>query len=305
MTTGASTSAVLRAALWMLGALSSFLALAVAARELSAVLDTFQILFWRSAVGLVIVVAILSVKGWHLARTAQPMLQVLRNVVHFAGQWGWVYGVAHIAIAEVFAIEFTMPIWTLLLAALFLGERITRVRLASVLLGFAGILIIVRPGIATVETAQLAVLGAAVAFALSAYVITKRLVATDTPLTILFWMTVVQLPIGLAGGVPHWIWPSGWLWIAVAAVGAAALGAHYCMARALNLADATVVVPMDFLRLPLAFVVGYLLYRDRVDVYVLVGALVIFAGNYLNVRAAHARATAAAAPRRLPQRAAR
>jgi drug/metabolite transporter (DMT)-like permease len=303
MTTGASTSAVLRAALWMLGALSSFLALAVAARELSAVLDTFQILFWRSAVGLVIVVAILSVKGWRFARTAQPMLQVLRNVVHFAGQWGWVYGVAHIAIAEVFAIEFTMPIWTLLLAALFLGERITRVRLASVLLGFAGILIIVRPGIAAVETAQLAVLGAAVAFALSAYVITKRLVATDTPLTILFWMTVVQLPIGFAGGVPHWTWPSGWLWVAVAAVGAAALGAHYCMARALNLADATVVVPMDFLRLPLAFVVGYLLYRDRVDVYVLIGALVIFAGNYLNVRAAHAHA--AAAPRRLPQRAAR
>ncbi len=283
MATGGSTSAVLRAALWMVGALLSFLALAVAARELSAQLDTFQILFWRSLVGLVLVSAILTWKGWHLARTAQPLLQIVRNAVHFTGQWGWVYGVAHISIAEVFAIEFTMPIWTLLLAALLLGERITRVRSVTVLLGFIGILVILRPGVTEVQVAQLTVLWAAVAFALSAYVITKRLVATDTPLAIIFYMSLVQLPLGFAGGVIDWAWPSGWLWVAVVAVGVAGLTSHYCMARALTLADATVVVPMDFMRLPLAFLVGYLLYNQGVDIYVLIGALIIFAGNYVNV----------------------
>lgn len=279
-------SAVLRAALWMVGALFSFLAMAVAARELSAALDTFQVLFWRSAVGLVIMAVVLTYKGWHLARTARPGLQILRNVIHFTGQWGWVYGVAHISIAEVFAIEFTMPIWTLLLAAVFLGERITRLRSVSVLLGFVGILIVLRPGVAEVQVAQLTVLWAAVAFALSAYVITKRLVATDSPLAIIFYMSLVQLPFGFAGGVVDWVWPSGYLWIAVAAVGVTGLTAHYCMARALNLADASVVVPMDFMRLPLAFLVGYLLYNQGIDIYVLIGALVIFAGNYINVRGA-------------------
>lgn len=286
MTTGGSTSAVLRAAVWMLGALLSFLGMAVAARELSAELGTFHILFWRSMVGLIVMVVVLSIKGWHHARTAQPMLQILRNVVHFTGQWGWVYGVAHITIAEVFAIEFTMPIWTLLLAALFLGERITRLRLLTVLLGFAGILIILRPGATEVQVAQLTVLWAAIAFALSAYVITKQLVSTDTPLAVIFYMSLIQLPLGFAGGISDWVWPSGYLWIAVVVIGVAALSAHYCMTRALQLADATVVVPMDFLRLPLAFLVGYLLYRDPMNIYVLIGALVIFAGNYINVRGA-------------------
>lgn len=286
MAKGVPTSAVLRAALWMVGALTSFLAMAVAARELSAELTTFQVLFWRSAIGVLIMAVILSLKGWHHARTARPGLQILRNVVHFTGQWGWVFGVAHISIAEVFAIEFTMPIWTLLLAALFLGERITRLRSISVLLGFVGILIVLRPGVAEVQMAQLAVLWAAVAFALSAYVITKRLVATDSPLAIIFYMSLIQLPFGFAGSVVDWVWPSGALWIAVAAVGVTGLTAHYCTARALNLADASVVVPMDFMRLPLAFLVGYLLYKQSIDIYVLIGALVIFAGNYINVRGA-------------------
>lgn len=275
---------VLGAALWMIGTLVAFMAMAIAGRELSADYSTFQILFWRSVVGLVVVSILLTRSGWGQVRTPQPFKQVVRNIIHFGGQFGWFYGVAHIAIAQVFTIEFTMPIWTLVLAALFLGERVTQARLLAVAMGFVGILVILRPGFAAVELAQLAVLGAAVCYA-AALVITKRLVATDTPLTIIFFMTVIQLPLGFVMSLDGWMWPTlahlPWLFI----VGVSALAAHFCIANAMRLADASIVVPMDFLRVPLAALIGFLLYAEVIDIWVAVGALIIFLGNILNVRA--------------------
>lgn len=275
---------VLGAALWMTGTLAAFMLMAVAGRELSADFNTFQILFWRSLVGLVLVSIMLHRSGWSQVRTPQPVKQVIRNLIHFCGQFGWFFAVAHISIAQVFTIEFTAPFWTLLLAAIFLGEKVTPVRLLAVVLGFIGILIILRPGFATVEIAQLAVLGAAFCFAAS-LVITKRLVATDTPLTIIFYMTVIQLPLGLVASIDGWVWPSTshLPWIAI--VGASALTAHFCIANAMKLADASIVVPMDFLRVPLAALIGYLLYAQVIDYWLAIGALIIFIGNLVNVRA--------------------
>ncbi len=275
---------VFGAALWMAGALLSFMSLAVGARELSSGLNTFQILFWRSAAALVLIVVLLSVFGWRHVRTRQPGLQVGRNLIHFCGQFGWIYAIAALPLAQVFAIEFTTPVWTLLLAALFLGEAITRARLIAVLFGFVGILIILRPGFEAVHLAQFAVMGSALAFAF-AYVTTKKLVATDAPLTIIFYMPIVQLPLGLVTSIDGWVWPAGGMWLWIALIGMAAVGAHYSIARALELVDATVAVPMDFLRLPLSALIGFLAYAEILDIWVLAGAVAIFAGNYVNVRA--------------------
>ncbi len=280
---------IVGAALWMAGALTGFMAMALSGRELSAELGTFQILFWRSLVGLAVISALLSWQGWGEARTRRPGRQLLRNLVHFAGQFGWFYGLAHIPLAQVFAIEFTVPVWTLLLAALFLGEAITRARGLAVALGFLGIVIILRPGVAAVEVAQAAVLGSALAYALT-YVLTKDLAGTETPLAILFYMTLVQLPIGLATGLSGWTWPSPGAWIWIVVVGVGALAAHYCIIRAFRLADAAVVAPMDFVRLPLSALIGYALYAEAIDPLVLAGASVIFVGNWLNLRAEHRRA---------------
>lgn len=280
---------VIGAAVWMTGTLAAFMAMAVAGRELSQDFSTFQILFWRSLIGLIFVSILLHHTGWYQLRTRQPLKQLVRNFIHFGGQYGWFFGVAHLAIAEVFTIEFTAPIWTLLLAAIFLGEKITPPRLIAVIFGFVGILVILRPGFAAVEVAQIVVLGAAVCFAAS-LVFTKRLIATDTPLTIIFYMTIIQLPLGLAASVGDWVWPSLWHlpWIFV--VGATALAAHYCIANAMKLADASIVVPMDFLRVPLAALIGYLLYAKVIDWWLAVGALIIFAGNLINVHAERRRA---------------
>ena len=278
-------SPTLRAALWMLGAVVTLSTMAIAGRELAGRINTFQILFFRSLVGLCVVSAILHRAGWHQAKTTVFGTHAVRNVAHFLGQFGWFFALGVIPLSEVFAIEFTTPIWTGLLAGVLLGERMTRLRALAVALGFAGVLVIVRPGFTVISIGVLAALGAAFAYAI-AHMMTKKISRTDTPLTILFYMTALQLPLGLAASIPAWRWPSAeaWPWIAVVAF--TALVAHYCMAQAFRLADATVVVTMDFLRLPLIALLGWLLYAESVNGWVLLGAALVFVGIWLNLKSA-------------------
>lgn len=273
---------ILKAALWMLGALASFSLMAIAGRELSAELSTWQILALRSAIGVVVVLLVASRVGWHHLATGQPGLQVVRNLGHFVGQFGWFYGLSLLPLAQVFALEFTSPIWSALLAPLLLGERITPRRAAVIAIGFAGILIVIRPGLVPISTGAVAVLVAALGFAF-AYVLTKRLTRTDSALAVVFYMSLVQLPLGMVPALFDWVMPSVHLYPWIAVVGVAGLTAHFCMARAFREADAVVVVPMDFLRLPLIAVTGLLVYGEPLDFWVLAGAAVIFAGNFLNV----------------------
>jgi drug/metabolite transporter (DMT)-like permease len=277
---------IVRATLWMTGTLISFMAMAIGGRELSAELNTFQILFFRSLIGLVAIGALMRPTGWRRLQTGCFLLHAARNIAHFGGQFGWFYGLATLSLAEVFAIEFTVPVWTAVLATLLLGERLTRPRITAIALGIAGMLIILRPGAAVFQPAALAVLGGAVGYALS-HTLTRKLAQIDPPLVIIFYMTAIQLPLGLVPSLAGWVSPSPAMWPWLLAVGLSALTAHYCMARALKLADATVVVPMDFMRLPLIALVGLTLYGERPDVLVLVGAVVMLAGNLVNVRAEH------------------
>lgn len=275
---------VTTAALWMSGALLSFMTMAVAGRELSSQLNTFQILFFRSLIGLSVVSLLLTRRGWSQVRTRMPGLQIVRNLAHFGGQFGWFYGLAFIPLAEVFAIEFTGPIWAAFWAALLLGERLTRPRLITILLGMVGLLIILRPGLQGVHPAAFAVLASAVGYAL-AHALTRRLAQNDTPLCILFYMTLIQLPLGLIPSLTNWVTPAVVLWPWLLLVGLSALSAHYCMTRALVLADVTVVIPMDFLRLPLIAVIGALFYQEAFDPLVLLGAGVMLLGNWINLSA--------------------
>ncbi|GAA0785396.1 DMT family transporter [Marinobacterium sediminicola] len=274
------------AAFWMTGALFSFMAMAVSGRELSQDLSTFQILFFRSLIGVFLIGFLVarSRHGWSQLATRRTKGHLIRNLAHFGGQYGWFYGLAFIPLAEVIAIEFTTPIWTALLAWLLLSERITLPRLIALIFGVSGLLLILRPGMESLHPASFAVLAGAMGYALS-YIQTKSLSATDTPLCILFYMTVMQLPLGLIPSVMDWKTPGmhSIPWILVVAL--TAMSAHYCMARAFKLADATVVVPMDFLRLPLIAVVGYLFYEEVIDWPVAAGAGLMLAGNLINIHA--------------------
>ncbi len=275
--------AALRGALWMGGAVLSFSLMAVAVRELARTMGSFEILFLRSLVSLLIVLAIVPFFGWRTLRTQRFGLHVFRNVVHFGGQYAWVYAISMLPLATVFAIEFTMPVWTAVLAMLILGERMNRGRAVMLALGLAGILIILRPGYADVSPAALVMLAGAFAYA-SIMIATKRLAQTDSALAILFYMAAVQVPIGLLPALQDWVTPglSDLPW--VVAIGASGLLAHFCMTRAFRLADAMVVVPIDFLRLPLIAVVGLLFYGEPIELATLLGAAVIFAGTYYSIR---------------------
>jgi drug/metabolite transporter (DMT)-like permease len=272
----------------MSGTLVSFMAMAIGGRQLSAQLSTFQILFFRSVVGFLIVCFFLWHSNWRQILSKHLRVHVLRNIAHFGGQFGWFYGIAFIPLAEVFALEFTVPVWTAILATVLLREQITRARIAAIIFGVAGVVLILRPGLAVINPAALAVLGGAFCYALS-HTLTRKLALVDTPLTILFYMTVIQLPLGLVTSIFDWTTPTIELlpWIIV--VGIAALSGHYCMARALAQADAIFVVPLDFLRLPLIAVVGFLFYGESLDWFVLAGGIVMFAGNFFNIKAENKR----------------
>ena len=271
------------AALWMGGALLSFVFMAIAVRELTSSLGVVEILFLRSVVALVILLAILPRFGLRALRTQRFGLHVTRNALHFAGQYAWVYAIGLLPLATVFAIEFTMPVWTALLAAMILGERLNGGRVAMLVLGFAGILIILKPGFERVPPAALVMLGGAFAYA-ATMIATKRIAGHDTAFALLFYMSVVQLPLGMALALPEWKTPAPVDWPWVIAVGATGLTAHLSLARALRIADAALVVPLDFMRLPLIAAVGVLFYGEPLDGSIFVGAAVIFAGTYYSIR---------------------
>ncbi len=271
--------AAIRAAAWMVGTLVSFIAMAVAVRELADTLHTFEILFWRSLVSLVATLGIGAVAGWHLLKAVQLRWQIGRNLVHFLGQAGWAYGIAVLPLATVFTLEFTMPAWASLLAILFLGERMTLARAVAVTGGFVGILVIVQPGVMALDLSMLIVLGSALAYAM-AHTMTKHLTRRETIPAILFWMALVQLPIGFVLALSPfgdgWTMPStlnDLFWILV--VGLGALTAHLCLARAFSIADAIIVMPLDFLRLPLIVLIGAGFYGEALQIEVAIGAAII------------------------------
>lgn len=278
-----SAPAALRGALWMGGAVLSFALMAIAVRELTRTLGIFEILFLRSLVSLALLAALLPLTGWQALRTRRFPLHVLRNLLHFGGQYCWVYAIAWLPLATVFAIEFTMPVWAAVLAVPLLGEHLNRGRIVMLILGLAGIVIILKPGLAEVKPAALVMLAGSFAYA-ATLIATKRLAQRDSAFAVLFYMSAVQLPLGLVPAAPVWVTPAlaDLPWIV--AVGATGLSAHFCLTQSLRIADATLVVPIDFLRLPLIAVVGAAFYNEPLELSILLGAAVIFAGTYTSLR---------------------
>jgi drug/metabolite transporter (DMT)-like permease len=271
----------------MTGTLLSFSAMAVSIRELSRTLGILEILALRSALGIVILLAIGLARPSLLSALSlgRIRLHFLRNSVHFAAQIAWATSLTLLPLATVFALEFTMPAWTALLATMFLHERMTPSRIGAVVLGFLGVLVIIRPGLESFRPAAFLVLAAAFGYAIS-LIATKRLTATDSAFAIVFWMNLMQLPMNLAGSDPLFFEKLGAAQIApTIGVGIAGLTSHYCLSNAFRAGDATLVVPLDFLRIPLIALVGWSLYAEPLDVYVFAGAGLIISGILWNLRA--------------------
>ncbi len=278
----------------MSGWLSLMVIVAVAGREATRELNVFQIMDVRSLIGFVMLYPMVRANGGFAAMaTTRPRLHVTRNLVHYIAQLAWFFALTLIPIGQVVSIEFTMPIWIALLAAVFLGERMTVRKIAAVVLGLIGVVVIVRPATGAIDPGQMMALGAALGFGISITML-KSLTRTESAVAIIFWMLVVQSAAGLVPALWVWQWPTLYAWSLIVVIAFCGTFSHYCMARALLHADATVVVPMDFLRVPLSAAAGWLIYAERLDIYVVLGAILIMLGNLLNLKAAPVPAARAA-----------
>jgi drug/metabolite transporter (DMT)-like permease len=278
---------LLRVILWMTGALLSFSTMAVSVRGLATTLRVFEILVIRNASGLIILLAIgLAQPDLLRALTLRrARLQLARNTIHFGAQYLWMLSVTLLPLATVFALEFTMPAYAAILAVVFLGEKVTAGRIGVVVLGFLGVLVILRPGIASFNPAALFVLTAAFGFAVS-LIQTKALTTSETTYAIVLWMNAVQLPLALMGSEPKNFLNLGAAQaLPLIGVAISGLTSHFCLTQAFRYGDATVVVPLDFMRIPLIALVGWWLYGEALDTYVFAGAGLIVLGISWNLRA--------------------
>jgi drug/metabolite transporter (DMT)-like permease len=270
----------------MAGWLALMLIVAVAGREATRELNVFEIMELRCLIGLCLLYPLVRLNGGFAAmKTQRPLQHIGRNLVHYAGQLGWFYALTLIPLGQVVSIEFTMPIWTAILAVSFLGERMTARKISAIVLGLVGVIVIVRPAAGEINPGQLIALAAAVGFGISIAMM-KSLTRTENTVAIIFWMLAIQAAAGFFPNLYVWIPPSphAWGWIAVIAF--CGTFSHYCMARAMLHADATVVLPMDFLRVPLTALAGWLIYSERLDMFTVLGAALILTGNLLNLKAA-------------------
>jgi drug/metabolite transporter (DMT)-like permease len=272
------------AALWMAGWLSLMLMVTVAGREALREINVFQVMELRSLIGFILLYPLIRRNGGFAAmKTSRPVQHIGRNLIHYGAQLGWFFALTLIPLGQVVSIEFTMPIWTAILAASFLGERITIWKVIAIALGIVGVIVIVRPATGEINQGQLIALAAAVGFGVSVAMM-KSLTRTEKTVAIIFWMLVVQSAAGLLPALYVWKWPSAHVWGWITVIAFCGTFSHYCMARAMLHADATVVLPMDFLRVPLTATLGWLLYAERLDVLTVLGAMLILTGNLLNLK---------------------
>ena len=264
--------------------MTAFIGMSVGSREMAETLSIRQVLFFRALVGLFVILAVGRALFPEVRRAAKLRLHLARNVIHFTAQYFWTIGVVLLPLASVFALEFTMPIWVTLFAWLLLKERLSGPRLLATAGGFLGVMVIVRPGLGMVDPAAILVLIAAAGYGLS-MILVKQLTRHASAGVIVVWMILIQLPLGLVAALTDWrpvaLTDVPWMLLA----GLCALSAHYAMAQALRRLDASVLIPIDFLRVPLAALVGYVLYAEAVDLWVFLGGGIILLSNFQAVMA--------------------
>ncbi|MDA7543599.1 DMT family transporter [Acidimicrobiia bacterium] len=279
----------IKGSLWMVGGVFCLTSMAVAGKEISLQIDTFEILFYRSVIGVSIILFFLVKKNQlHEINLKEISTHLKRNVAHFTGQNLWLYALASITLAEVTSLEFTMPIWIVLFSYLMLNEQMDKFKIISVCIGFIGVLITVRPDIESINLGLIAAAISAIVFALT-NIYTRRLTRTESTLTILFFLTAMQLIFGLITSlldgrldIPT---TENIVWIVV--IGFAGLGAHYCITTALSLAPPTVVAPIDLLRLPIVVLIGVMFYSEQGDMFIYLGAALIIFANFINLKKAN------------------
>jgi drug/metabolite transporter (DMT)-like permease len=288
---GARLSASVRGALWMCAAATAFALMTTLVRHLTDGLHPLQVVFFRTAFGLLAMLPWLLRQGFGVLRTEHLRRHLLRALVAIFAMVGWFTTLSLMPLAEATALSFTAPVFTSVLAVLVLGEVMRLRRWTAVAIGFFGALIIVRPGFAAIQPAALLAIGTAAIWA-SSTVLIKVMARTESAGAITTYMVLLTTPMTLLAALFVWQNPTvgqlGW----AALMGAAGSAGHFCMSRALASADATVVAPLDYLRLPIVALVAFIVFGEVPGVWVWVGGAVI-AGSSIYIAQRESRAKGA------------
>ena len=249
-------------------------------RFLTENFTSFQILFIRSLVGVLVLAPLIRTSGIQILKTRRFPLHLLRATFAYFGMLGLFIGISEIPLADVVSLSFTQPIFIVALAAVLLGEKLSGVRLAATFGGFAGVLIILRPGFAEIGFGAAVVLGGAVAYACSNMCI-KKLTSTDSVVTTTLWVNILMCPLaGIPAGF-YWVTPASLDLLILVAVGITGTAGIWFVTRAYNVAEMSAVVPFDFIRLPLVGVAGWGFFNETTDYWTVLGAIAIFSSTYV------------------------
>ena len=269
----------IRGVAWMLGFIINITIMAIIIRELSIKYSSFEIQNFRNIFGIIIILSIYLFKNNAQIRTYQIKTNLIRNIFHFIGQSAWTWGLTVLPLAVVFSIEFTMPIWAAIISLIIFKEKITLNKIFFLIIGLLGTWIILMPDSKYLGLYNIVVLCSAITYAI-AHNFTKKLTNTDSILSILFFMSIIQLPFSIIGslivGELHYNIIKETPIIILLTI--TSLLAHYCLSSALKNSEASIVLPIDYIRLPLILFIGWYYYGEVISSNTLTGSILIILG---------------------------
>jgi drug/metabolite transporter (DMT)-like permease len=276
---GSGFSGTTRGALWMSTAVVLFSMMTILIRMVVDTIPSYEIIFVRGMVSMAILAPWLIRQGIGALATRRLPLMLSRGALTSIGLVTWIYALARLPLAEVVALHFTLPLFGVILAVIFLREKIDSHRWAATATGFIGMLVILRPGVAAVDPVAFIVLFSALAYA-GTGVVTKVLVKTESSAAIVFYVSAFT---ALAFAVPcalDWVAPTPMQWLMLLGVALLNVLGQSFLNRSFVAADASFVMPFDFLRLPIAAIAGVFLFSEHPDIWTFAGAAIIFAATY-------------------------
>jgi len=277
-TAGSTPTPFLRAAGLMLASTVSFGLMAVAIRFVSRSLSTPEIAFFRNLFGLLALLPLLWRGAPGVFRTRQLPRYFVRSAIGIGSMLCGFWAIGHLPLSQAISLSYSTPLFVTIFAAIWLGEVVRRRRWTAVLLGFVGVLVIVRPGTTGFSIGSLVAVSAAVLSSVVAIQI-KQLSRIDPPDTIVFWTYVFWVPLSLVPAVFEWQWPQGIAWAWLAAIGVFGTGGQLLWTRALRLGEVSALTPIGFMQLPLVSVLAWLLFDEGIDRWTVLGAAIIFIAN--------------------------
>ncbi len=293
----------LRAALLMLGSTLAFGLMAIAIRYATRYVPTQEVAFFRNAFGLLALLPMLIRLGSAPLKTQQLPRYFLRSAIGLASMLCAFWAIGHLPISQAISLSYSTPLFVTIAAVLWLGETVRMRRWAAVIIGFIGVLIIVRPGSTSFTPGTLVAVGAAVLSSLVAIQI-KQLTRVDSADTVVFYTYVFWVPLSLVPALFVWVWPTGLAWVWLVATGVLGTLGQLLWTRALRLGEVSALTPISFMQLPLVSLLGWLLFNETLDRWTVIGAGIILGANayiahreaVLARRAKSQAATAAAKP---------